>query len=365
MHNNASNANISWSYTTSNVNTLMTDGNSTINIYPYYFDDDPNGTIFYTILSIYICLSLLSIIICITSIYKDFYNQLSLKKWFKLSCMVCVILWTISNILWTITYYYELQNKFATICVNLIFTSQYFIVFGYLLFAISFTLRLFYSFKDSIFELSNSEKKILIRLYIIGAFFIASSLTFRVFGAMIDIVYNYNKNTESSLYFLFVNVSIIILLISSINYFIGSIYLIRLMIIKIEQFSSMMLIESNVNKMHMDDNSIVCKELLNLIKKLIVLYTVSFISTIVTIIGVTIAISIPFIFGGYDYDENAFTKYVFRLYRLPLMIDSIINCICLIFQNTNRENEYNIFCKIGINCISKWNCLCYKHMRST
>ena len=160
MHNNASNANISWSYTTSNVNTLMTDGNSTINIYPYYFDDDPNGTIFYTILSIYICLSLLSIIICITSIYKDFYNQLSLKKWFKLSCMVCVILWTISNILWTITYYYELQNKFATICVNLIFTSQYFIVFGYLLFAISFTLRLFYAFKDSMFELSESEKKI-------------------------------------------------------------------------------------------------------------------------------------------------------------------------------------------------------------
>ena len=58
-------------------------------------------------------------------------------------------------------------------------------------------------------------------------------------------------------------------------------------------------------------------------------------------------------------------KYVFRFFRLPLMIDSITNCICLIFQNKNRINEYNIFCKIGINCISKWNCLCYKHMHST
>ena len=71
------------------------------------------------------------------------------------------------------------------------------------------------------------------------------------------------------------------------------------MIIKIEQFSLMIESDENENenekenKMNMNMNgSNLCKDMFQLIKKLIVLYPVSFLSAIVTIIVITIAISI-------------------------------------------------------------------------
>ena len=70
------------------------------------------------------------------------------------------------------------------------------------------------------FEVSNSEKKMLVGIYIIGAFLILLSLTSRVFCGII--VVTWNEKTESSifcensydcnfsLYVLFLNISIVI-----------------------------------------------------------------------------------------------------------------------------------------------------------
>ena len=167
----------------------------------------------------------------------------------------------------TISYYYDFQNQYTAVVHYLRFTSQYFIVFGYLLFTISFTLRLYYAFKDSI----------------IGACLIVLALIFRLFCEIIDIIYN-AKTCNFSLYVLFVNISIVILLFCEISYIFSSIYLIRLMIIKIAQFSLMIALDENENEkenkmnMNMNGNSTsnLCKDMFQLIKKLIVLYTVSF-----------------------------------------------------------------------------------------
>lgn len=92
-------------------------------------------------------------------------------------------------------------------------------------------------------------------------------------------------------------------------------------------------------------------------KRLIVLYSTGLVSSIIVILFILV-FSVIFIQFHGDFETNVIGFLVSRYLRLLLMIDANINCICLLFQNETAHLLYEKHCCLCHTCVKQ--CVCYK-----
>lgn len=113
---------------------------------------------------------------------------------------------------------------------------QYFQSLGYLFFTFAFASRLINGFKGSIFAVNKKNHSILNLSSGIALGFLIISMIFRILAVVLFLTLDYKKNINTIIQFF--NLSLIILIVASLIYFMYSIYLLKLMFSKIKQFNN-------------------------------------------------------------------------------------------------------------------------------
>ena len=141
-----------------------------------------------------------------------------------------------------------------------------------------------------------------------------------------------------------------------------SVFLLQLMFSKLRQFikfvkfpnvnSNSVINGKNNNNNNNNRSDRMNKEVIELIKRLTVLYTVTFISTLV----VACYLALRMIYSDNNWDKNVQTRYIHRSFSIFTIIDGIVNCICLLFQNDNLPKTYSKYCKSCIICVGVTPC---------
>ena len=182
------------------------------------------------------------------------------------------------------------------------------------------------------------------------------SLIFVLFyltALIMTIMFYMLKKNNPSLYVF----SLMLLSITMIGYIITSIILVRSMFIKLRQFTLFIAGNTAGNK----NLTEIERSSHTLIKLLTVLYTVALISSTIMLFVIIVFVMVSVIIGenstgsgnGSLWRTNMVTYMFFSFSRLLFMIDSMINCLCLLLQINNARHLYPKLCFI----CTKFDCL--------
>ena len=315
-------------------------------------------------------LCLISIIVCLIIIFKYYVPIKTIIKPVKYCSILATTFWMLSNILWVINWHYETLLITSTMIVDeypneifwysLIF-AQYTQGMGYMFFSLSFYFRIIHSFKESIFEISSCcQIKV-----------VCSFVLFCIMFTVVVILRAKCLYTCSVI----TTIHTIFGLFSSIMYIIGSIIGVRIMITKLFQFkqliqsvsiatyaSSHMHIQSN----H-DSNSQTIKALYKIIKKISVLYLFALLSTISVICLLIVFLIITMAVDGarINWSSGDLVITIVYSYRTLVVIDCILNTICLFLQNDIANPLYQKYCHVCDRNITKCCCCCKCYINNT
>ena len=407
---------------------------------------------------------LVSLTIAYVAIFKHYYQSKSMLKQLKYTSILCILVWTVSNLSWLATYIlyprYNEKVSFARYAASHVSEAiaTHLTSLGYYLFILSFAMRVFYSFKDSLFETSKQQQKSTIIAAVLGIIILFISFVLKILALTMDHIKQINTifNLESVHVWL---LSTGLLAIGMILYLITSLMLLKVMITKMYDFAEFISGDMNSTKKiqirmsspttdlantpestnhdrnhdlvmshgldhrvaalsrlsavtdHQNDadthlslrnnlnddtdnynglgNNITDKDnakketlttqphdphqtsqiirkkddvvtvrengtqctnetkikikMMKLIQRLVVLYSIALLSSVVIFTIIIFAMSALIEYGNYTKGGTFYI--VFRAYyRLLVMIDSIINCICLLLQNETAVDLYDKYC---------------------
>ena len=173
----------------------------------------------------------------------------------------------------------------------------------------------------------------------------------------------FNTQNETIFLNIFCILSLSLLLVSLFFYFACSVFILGLMFAKLKQFAHLMATglkmtqtTCTANTCRHDNKKQQRDHIVKLAKRLVVLYFVSFVSTILITMTLAMIIGINIICGVNNWSKTSITTFILAVYRFPFMIDLIFNCICLLLQNTNTNHLYEKFCCICARCVAKSPC---------
>ena len=319
---------------------------------------EKNDNLLGMILSIYYITYIISMFICSVSIFIYYLPNKEILFSIKLSSIICIISYGIGNTAWTlnvncslVTASWLLANESKDTCYTISqFIALYAMGFGYCFFFCSFWLRLINSFKDSMFEISDKKQKWM-------KIFVWISMTTMLVSLLLKIIYDLS-NKKYIYFFVF---SLILLIVDMVGYIGASVTIVKLMFTKIRQFTQFVTDRDNIN-IEINDSNPIEREAHQLIELLTRLYTVALVSsTIVLFINIICVIVIVSISrddmdrrqGQSIWRTNLGTYMFFSFFPLLLIIDSIINCLCLLLQINNAKHLYPKLCF----CCDKFSCL--------
>ena len=400
---------------------------------------------------------LISLTIAYVAIFKHYYQSKSMLKQLKYTSILCILVWTISNLSWLTTYIlhprYNEKVSFARYAASHVTAAiaTHLTSLGYYLFILSFAMRVFYSFKDSLFETSKQQQKSTIIAAVLGIIILFISFVLKILALTMDHIKQINTifNLESVHVWL---LSTGLLAIGMILYLITSLMLLKVMITKMYDFAQFIsgdadstekvqirmsspipdteniqestnhdrnhdrshgldhkvgalsrssTVTDHQNDTHLSnnlnddtdnynglgnnitdkdnenketlttqphdphqtsktvrkkndavtitDNGTQCNnetkikiKMMKLIQRLVVLYSIALLSSVVILSIIIFAISALITYGNYS--KHTFYVVFHAYYRLLVLIDSIINCICLLLQNETACDLYDKYC---------------------
>ena len=278
-------------------------------------------------------------------------------------CIFCSTIWMIAAIAWNINYLARRACMYSN-CDQIYFASILIAIYGsslgYFGFILIFILRLENLFQDSAFEIPTSTKK-MIQLIIIFCTFVLFC------SAILYTIWTYFEVTGTWFS------SMSLFCFCMILYIIISIILLKLMINKIKMFTKFTT-GNNTDGTDIGNcfDEKKAAQITNyfdrLTKRLIVLYSIALFSSLI----VECVLVIVFCFEYIGITNGTFHSVFYHSFRLLLMIDTIINSICLLLQSQNASKEYYRVCSgcqrcVISCCMSKFetNCHCACGQRQT
>ena len=320
---------------------------------------EENDALLAMILGIYYVVHVISILICLISVFGYYLPAKDLLLSIKVTCIVCSVAFEISNTLWFINIHCSLvthswipSSVSKDICyITSEIIATFCLALGYFLFLQCFWFRLVGAFKDSMFEISiKTQKSMKIVLFILVIFYLTALIMMTIFYSL------HLKNNNHMHLFIF---ALIFLGINMIGYIITSILLVKLMCIKIEQFTAF--VSSNDRSNNNPEKTGVERASQKLVKLLTVLYTVALISSTIIFLAIVVFAVVSAIIGSHNtgtgngslWRTNIVTYMFFSFSRLLFIIDSMINSFCLLLQTNNAKNLYPKLCFI----CNKFSCL--------
>ena len=313
-----------------------------------------NGNVvtYWLSLSLYQIASLISFTLCCVSIWRYYLELDKVMKWIQYGCIFCSIMWMIAAIAWNVNNL-SIRVCFSSnsICDQIYFASVLIAIYGASLgnfgFISIFMLRLINLFQDSAFEITTITKTAIQFTAVFGMVVLFGSALLHVIHLYFGLQYAWF-------------ISMIMLLFCTLLYIIASIVLLKLMINKIRMFTQFT-VGANTTNITNDDSANCFNEKQKfqisnyfdrLTKRLTVLYSIALFSSLI----VECITAIFFYFIIMDATNGTIEAVFFENFRLLLMIDTIINSICLLLQSQNATKEYYRVCSGCERCII---CCCF------
>lgn len=193
-------------------------------------------------ISVHCIVCLISIIIGYVSIFKHYYKSKSMLKQLKYISISCIIVWTVSNISWLIAYLLYRRHhetiSFAQYAASHIASAMaiHSSALGYFLFVISFAMRVYYSFKDSVFEMSQQLQRLIVIAAILGIVILVVSFGLKILSLSMPRIEAINTIFGLGSLQVWL-VSTVVLALGMILYLVMSLILLKTMVKKMRGFA--------------------------------------------------------------------------------------------------------------------------------
>ena len=341
------------------------------------------GLEFYLTMLLCVSLTVTSLTISVKSIYKLYLSNSNsqMPTYLKTPYTLSFAMYTTSNIGWTIYLYFVITGDCQGQGSKLgEFIGAYGMSFGYYFLIVSFAIRTYHAFHDSILQLSH----LIVRYCCIMAAIIFIGILLRfmaVFGGL-------EKYHAYSVYLSAILMSL---------YISHSILLLKVMFYKLSKFNQMVKYRFNMtstnnantgrrqeteksrkiensiemvgcelnrvsseteteteretsqSKSKLEAKSDMNAECMVLIKRLTVLYSIALIGAFFLLFSSIIHGTILAKYG--DFQHNIYIWYFAVYIRIAAQIDGITNCICLLLHNAKTNHVYEKYCACCQTCI--------------
>lgn len=263
-------------------------------------------------------------------------TQIPAIKKIQITAMFAAIFWSISLTCFVVNWYascvigdrsdgylFSISDIIAAVCL----------VCGYVCFYVSFGFRVIGSFKDSMFAVSPR---------LIKAFYTSIILSI-CFGITVGI----------AILFRWVLILSILYILGFLSYVIISVTIVKILITKCISFYTLLNNTLAIeNAGPNNSRRILAKQLLTLVCKLLVLYTLTFVSSLIVMAFIILAGSVGFC-CLYSMEMTV----IYFIHRIVYMTDIIVSSICLFLQNDFGEHVYLKYC-------NRCNNFFYRHIKA-